>query len=143
LSSIFNFFSQKGNVYHVKICKKPNCTYPDFLNGHICKHIFFVYYKVLKVPQKSIFPYQKALLTTELEDFFTNSPPSLKQTSPDQHVISAYKNSQGDSSELDTLNYHSRRPIEKDVPCPICFEEMIEKKEKILFVKFVETTFIK
>jgi rRNA maturation endonuclease Nob1 len=66
-----------------------------------------------------------------LEEIFSKAPPSFKQTSPDQHVIQAYQQSQG--VEGSELQYHERRKIEKDIPCPICFEEMFEKKEKISF----------
>eukprot|EP01080_Neovahlkampfia_damariscottae_P012746 gene12746-6938_t len=132
ISENFPVLGTTGNVYYVKICKQPECTCPDFLNGHICKHIFFVFYKVLKVDRSSKYPYQKALLSSELVEIFKNAPPSLKQTSPDQHVISAYQTSQNEGFQ-DSVNYHPRRPIEKDVPCPICFEEMIEKKERISF----------
>lgn len=49
----FPVLGTTGNVYVVDICKKPTCTCPDFDNGNICKHIFFVFYKVLRVPTQS------------------------------------------------------------------------------------------
>lgn len=67
LSESFEVLGSTGNYYTVTICQKPTCTCPDFGKGNICKHLVFVYLRVLRIPQELPFWYQKALLTTELE----------------------------------------------------------------------------
>lgn len=54
-----------------------SCLFTDFIRGHLCKHILFVFLKVLKVPTNSPLIYQKALLNSELEEIFTNAPESI------------------------------------------------------------------
>ncbi|CAB4478251.1 unnamed protein product [Rhizophagus irregularis] len=65
-----------GNVYTVTIAHLPDCNCPDFTKGFLCKHIFFVYLKVLGVNRDSTLIYQKALLSKELRSIFTNARPS-------------------------------------------------------------------
>ncbi|CAB4415287.1 unnamed protein product [Rhizophagus irregularis] len=62
-----------GNVYTVTIAHLPDCNCPDFMKGFLCKHIFFVYLKVLGVNRDSTLIYQKALLSKELRSIFTSN----------------------------------------------------------------------
>ena len=42
-----------GNIYDIDIGRLPSCSCPDFRKGNLCKHVLFVYLKVLKVPTPS------------------------------------------------------------------------------------------
>ncbi|KDQ28578.1 hypothetical protein PLEOSDRAFT_1102621 [Pleurotus ostreatus PC15] len=70
----FSVLGSTGNVYTVTIDKVPSCTCPDSLKGNHCKHILFIFLKVLQVTQASGHWYQKALLTSELQDIFSQAP---------------------------------------------------------------------
>ena len=56
-----------GNVYDVTITLQPSCTCPDFAKGHHCKHLFFVYCKVLKLARDDDVIWQRHLLQSELQ----------------------------------------------------------------------------
>ncbi|CAG8694554.1 11640_t:CDS:2, partial [Funneliformis mosseae] len=82
--SIINELSQKfvilgvtGIVYTVIISHVPSCTCPDFsmCSCKFCKHILFVYLKVLRMERNSMYIYQKALLSCELRLIFKNAKP--------------------------------------------------------------------
>ena len=62
-----------GNVYSVKLEKRPSCTCPDAAKGNICKHFLFVMLRVLKLPESDPRVWQKALLSTELEELLNIS----------------------------------------------------------------------
>lgn len=62
-----------GNVYTVKLNQVPSCSCPDAAKGNICKHLLFVMLRVLKLPQSDPRVWQKALLSTELEDLLNIS----------------------------------------------------------------------
>jgi hypothetical protein len=53
-------------VYTVRISKQPRCDCPDAAKGHVCKHILFVYLRVLKLSASNPIVWQKALLTHEV-----------------------------------------------------------------------------
>lgn len=50
------------------------CSCPDFGKGNLCKHILFIYLKVLRVNSGSPLIYQTALITSELQDIFRAAP---------------------------------------------------------------------
>jgi uncharacterized Zn finger protein len=60
-------------VYSVKLEKRPSCTCPDAAKGNICKHFLFVMLRVLKLPESDPRVWQKALLSTELEELLSMS----------------------------------------------------------------------
>lgn len=64
----FYVLGATGNVYTVKLETKPSCTCPDAAKGHTCKHILFVMLRVLKLPQSDPRVWQRALLSSELDD---------------------------------------------------------------------------
>jgi SWIM zinc finger len=50
LEEDFSVLGSTGNVYVVKIARVPTCTCPDFEKHQVaCKHVLFVFLKVLKV----------------------------------------------------------------------------------------------
>lgn len=72
LSKKFSVLGSTGNVYEVKISRVPSCTCPDFLRGHVCKHIIFVIARVLRVSSSSPLLIQRALLQSELATMFSS-----------------------------------------------------------------------
>nr|CAG8536198.1 4169_t:CDS:2 [Entrophospora candida] len=124
-----------GNVYNIEISTLPKCNCPDFaVNGNFCKHILFVYLKVLRVNPDSNYIYQKALLTSELRQIFQNAAPNptvlASQKVRDQYakIIGGVDSSSDDAS----IGKRPRQPIEGD--CPICYETLLET-EKLVWCK--------
>lgn len=62
-----------GNVYTVILDSKPSCTCPDAARGNTCKHFLFVMLRVLKLPQSDARVWQKAYLSSELQDLLNIS----------------------------------------------------------------------
>jgi hypothetical protein len=62
-----------GNFYTVKLNQMPSCSCPDAAKGNTCKHLLFVMLRVLKLPQSDPWVWQKALLSTKLEDLLNIS----------------------------------------------------------------------
>ncbi|KAL4076942.1 hypothetical protein V8B97DRAFT_1355794 [Scleroderma yunnanense] len=130
----FSVLGSTGNVYTVMIDKIPSCNCPDASKGNHCKHILFIFLKVLQVPQTSHVWYQKALLTSELADIFAAAPPAPNSVAS-QRVREAYarateKTASQCSAETMSSNEQSssakgprRQPTQED-DCPICYECM-------------------
>ncbi|THG97957.1 hypothetical protein EW026_g4159 [Hermanssonia centrifuga] len=59
LKEEFQVLGSTGNIYTVTIDKKPSCNCPDASKGNHCKHILFIYAKVLQVAYTSHIWYQK------------------------------------------------------------------------------------
>ncbi|KAI5124074.1 hypothetical protein M0805_003901 [Coniferiporia weirii] len=74
LKEVFSVLGSTGNVYTVTIDRRPSCNCPDAMKGNHCKHILFIFLKVLQVRQDSTHWYQKALLSSELEELFRDAP---------------------------------------------------------------------
>ncbi|RPD66345.1 hypothetical protein L226DRAFT_550337 [Lentinus tigrinus ALCF2SS1-7] len=127
----FSVLGSTGNVYTVVIDKKPSCNCPDALKGNHCKHILFIFLKVLQVSQNSGHWYQKALITSELEDIFTKAPRAPAAIAHER-IRNAYAQATGKkvapSSEASS---RKRLPGEED-DCPICYENMHREAESKL-----------
>ena len=122
-----------GNVYNVIIAKFPSCTCPDFARGHLCKHILFVFLKVLQVPRTSTLLYQKALLQSELRDIFDNAPSRIiASVTAKKEVQQAY--STGGAAHTTTVEEPTSTQCHEKMistdkkeaygDCPVCFETM-------------------
>ncbi len=59
LSEDFKVLGSTGNVYTVRIAQLPTCDCPDGTKGNHCKHILFVFTRVLGVNDNSGLYYQK------------------------------------------------------------------------------------
>lgn len=126
-----------GNVYDVEIAKFPTCTCPDFAGGHLCKHILFVFLKVLRVKNTSDKIYQKALLQSELLDVFMRAPQPTASVSANSAVIAAYNETiTGTSTAACTSASGAEHEDTSDDAkpsgdCAICFETMASKGEAV------------
>ncbi|KAI0332129.1 hypothetical protein GY45DRAFT_1247526 [Cubamyces sp. BRFM 1775] len=127
----FKVLGSTGNIYTVVIDKKPSCDCPDALKGNHCKHILFIFLKVLQVTQKSGYWYQKALLTSELEDIFANAPPAPAAVAHER-IRNAYAQATGKAVASSSQAKTKKRLPEKDDDCPICYENMHSMAEKLL-----------
>eukprot|EP00603_Paraphysomonas_imperforata_P011960 CAMPEP_0114458774 /NCGR_PEP_ID=MMETSP0104-20121206/4858_1 /TAXON_ID=37642 ORGANISM="Paraphysomonas imperforata, Strain PA2" /NCGR_SAMPLE_ID=MMETSP0104 /ASSEMBLY_ACC=CAM_ASM_000202 /LENGTH=230 /DNA_ID=CAMNT_0001631375 /DNA_START=1 /DNA_END=690 /DNA_ORIENTATION=- len=136
LSKRFAVLGSTGNVYEVDICQKSCCTCPDYQRGHLCKHVLFVFLKVLRVPSGSPLIYQKALLQSELEHIFTNAPRQVTAAVNAKACVSqAYRESvlgekdskQGKESVDEDKAEHEKEEEEQspfEGECAVCFDPM-------------------
>ncbi|GBE90195.1 hypothetical protein SCP_1900440 [Sparassis crispa] len=126
----FSVLGSTGNVYTVVIGKKPSCSCPDAQKGNHCKHILFIFLKVLQVTQASGHWYQKALLTSELEDIFAHAPPAPTATA-NARIREAYARATGKAlptppapaAAAAAAAEKKRIPGPED-DCPVCYENM-------------------
>ncbi|KAF9258205.1 hypothetical protein L218DRAFT_742380 [Marasmius fiardii PR-910] len=139
LREVFTVSGSTGNVYTVTISNLPNCNCPDSLKGNHCKHIMFVFFKVLQVPRSSFHWYQKALLNSELQEIFdaAPAPPQLRAhgSIADARIIQAWNRATGrvdaeTSTAAATSNVTDNRriPTPED-DCPICYDSMHDENK--------------
>ncbi|PFH45786.1 hypothetical protein AMATHDRAFT_157849 [Amanita thiersii Skay4041] len=122
LSETFSVLGSTGNVYTVVIDKVPRCNCPDALKGNHCKHILFIFLKVLQVPESSPHWYQKALLSTEVEEIFAQAPLAPNSVAH-SHVREAHARAISQYTGPSSQSVKKRFPT-KDDDCPICYENM-------------------
>ncbi|KAK5787673.1 hypothetical protein VI817_010170 [Penicillium citrinum] len=111
----FEVVGSTGNLYLTTIKKDPECDCPDGKKGNQCKHICYVLLHVLKAPTQ--LQYQLAFISSELREIKAGAP----------------VNWNNESHPPAENNKGNRKPIEGD--CPICFQEMIETEEPIVWCK--------
>ncbi|KAG5179073.1 hypothetical protein JKP88DRAFT_327812 [Tribonema minus] len=121
----FGVIGSTGNVYRVQIASVPSCDCPD--RNPLCKHILFVYLKVLKQPLDSPHIYQAALLQSELQEIFENAPPSAADVLANQRVRKEFEKLSGKVADGEAAEEEQKggRAIEADDECPICFEGLL------------------
>ncbi|GAA5947933.1 hypothetical protein JCM3765_007035 [Sporobolomyces pararoseus] len=129
ISEEFKVLGSTGNVYTIRICNVPTCDCPDGQKGNHCKHILFVFLKILQIPQSVNLWYQSALITDELRAIFANARPA-PQTQQEERVKKMYRIATGEEEpekdeqgqEIDSVGVKKRIPKEDD-SCPICYED--------------------
>ncbi|KAG8905235.1 hypothetical protein FRB99_000402 [Tulasnella sp. 403] len=120
----YKVLGSTGNVYTVVIGVLPSCNCPDAQKGNHCKHILFVFLKVLGVSRFSHVYYQKALLQSELEQIFASArvpsahiaPPQFKEVFDDVTGASSSK-----GKEKAQANKPKKQLTDED-ECAVCFE---------------------
>ncbi|OSS51808.1 hypothetical protein B5807_03658 [Epicoccum nigrum] len=107
-----------GNVYTVNVGLMPSCDCPHAKKGNQCKHIIYIMLRVLKARENVA--YQLALTGTELRELIKNAPliPGVETDGNDKP-----------GEERDG----NRKPIKGE--CPICYDELDAKKDKIVYCK--------
>ncbi|EPS93838.1 hypothetical protein FOMPIDRAFT_1026400 [Fomitopsis schrenkii] len=125
LKEEFSVLGSTGNVYTVIVDKTPSCNCPDATKGNHCKHILFIFLKVLQVTQASGYWFQKGLLTSELQDIFDNAPPAPNALA-NPRIREAYARATGKTSSPSAAqpSAEKKRVPGKDDDCPICYENM-------------------
>lgn len=135
----FKILGSTGNAYTVKLCQEPECNCPDFLKGRgVCKHILFVWLRVLQCREDDPRIWQTALLTTELsavDAVFARRATSLPLAA--KAIREAYRQAVGgsdyadDSAEAEMEDSCRRhRKLLDDEDCPVCFEAMAVSEEQ-------------
>lgn len=67
VGATFAVLGSTGNVYTVELAQKPTCNCPDALKGRgLCKHVLFIWLRVLRCQETDPRIWQTALLTAEL-----------------------------------------------------------------------------
>ncbi|KAM7255750.1 hypothetical protein ACFE04_011491 [Oxalis oulophora] len=126
-----NFFilGATGNVYTVTLCTSPSCTCPDRTTP--CKHILFVYIRVLGVPLEDPRIKRRNLRPCQLHRLV--SLPTLRESLAGESVRQMFhqlffqeKLNQGDGG----AGSSGPIEIEEGSACPVCLEEM-EKGEVV------------
>lgn len=115
-----------ANVYNVELGRCPSCSCPDFAKGNLCKHILFVYLRVLKLSPANPVIWQKALIQSEVDAILERDAEGSDALASEQVQLNYRRLSQGETMDKGA---NGRRPVEGD--CPICFEEMTGEKEPI------------
>jgi hypothetical protein len=139
----YDVLGSTGNVYEVEISRIPSCTCPDSAKGNLCKHILFVYLRVLKCQPRSTIIIQKALLQEELATILASRPTISSDVRASKDVMRVYSNSiqgsqnvvdlvdiVGEANEEQTEKEDSADNVNPEGECPICFESM-ETKESL------------
>ncbi|RHY88558.1 hypothetical protein DYB37_005763 [Aphanomyces astaci] len=142
LHQTFAVLGSTGNIYTVSIEFVPACTCPDFLKGNLCKHILsvclplksgfcslswsrFVYLKCLRVPATSPHVFQKALLTSELQEIFETASQADPTAVANARVVTHYRAALASGASADTLDLGGVQQKSLDAAdCPICFEAL-------------------
>ncbi|GAA5984209.1 hypothetical protein JCM10908_006091 [Rhodotorula pacifica] len=132
-SEQFKVLGSTGNLYSVKVGNLPSCDCPDGSKGNHCKHLLFVFLKVLGVPWTSNLWYQSALLTSELQAIFALARPAPRNVLEDR-VKTAYEISTGKKKPEEGETAQDG-PVKKRIPhdgdsCPICYEDFEPGSEK-------------
>ena len=141
---VFAVLGSTGNVYQVAICRIPSCTCVDHAERkQVCKHLLFVYHKVLRVPHDSLVPLQRALLRTELEGICGLASAAGLAAEDDARrasgvepsdlvasaaVRTAYARATGGTQSVvgnssPRVEFVPRRPLCAE-PCAICFDDI-------------------
>ncbi|WWC61065.1 uncharacterized protein I303_103643 [Kwoniella dejecticola CBS 10117] len=134
----FKVLGSTGNVYTVDIGRAPKCDCPDYKMGNRpCKHVIFVFIKVLKVPDESSIWYQTSLTAEEVEVVFAAAPPTPHgSVTVNVQVHKAYLKATGQGGEDEEVitgvdkeikdEAHGKRLDAVGEDCPVCYEEMTE-----------------
>jgi hypothetical protein len=125
----FVVLGSTGNVYTVTLQDVPHCTCPDFAKKNdLCKHILFVFLKVVGLPVTNPLVYQRALLTNELREIFSIlAQRRVGGTSvlANDRVRESYARLEGgETLEEEDVGVKRRALDEGDCDCPICFDPM-------------------
>src|SRR5688572_19661339 len=111
--------SQK-NIYDVLYDKNFICSCPAFEQRHkSCKHIYFIFYRVLKLPQ------HRRIDTNEIEN-------ALRKISLNNDFLAPQDLQIKYAEMISKLNHQVLRKEWKGQDCPICYEPMQEKEESVI-----------
>ncbi|KAJ3392657.1 hypothetical protein HDU84_003663 [Entophlyctis sp. JEL0112] len=110
----FKVISSKAATYTCSVKQIPECNCGDWEKGRNCKHLLFVFLKVLRVPSTSPLIFQKALLTSEVKEileFGNKFDPKIRY---------AKKIHEAGGTQLPTPPI---RASLSEAPCPLCYDD--------------------
>jgi len=130
----FNIIGSTGKSYTVTIgCSHNMCSCPDYTARRMrCKHIIFVFCRVLNQKLENIRSTytidELATLVASIRDvnYINQLTQILLQTSLEEKQTSIKLSSTSESKIIPL-------PIDEDTPCSICYEDMHQSTELILY----------
>merc|ERR1711939_527775 len=136
IGAAFSVLGSTGNVYKVDFSLTPGCDCPDFLQrGGLCKHVLFIWLRVLRCSSDDPRIWQKALLSQELIDAVqplfdrkSRRLPSLAGKAVRDAFAKATGSAGDVKSEEDAGDRRKRQTLEGE-ECAVCFEAMTEADE--------------
>lgn len=110
-----------GNVYTVSVTNKPTCTCPDHTTrNNRCKHIYFVFQRVLRTENCD----KEVYTNDELVDFIKNKNNIDKNVCVSENIKSKYhKLAQKKSNKTSVID------VNLDDLCPLCLDELDNGEE--------------
>ena len=142
----FAVFGATGNVYECDVCAVPSCDCPDFTGGRrggpgtpgsrVCKHLLWLYMRVLGVPRDDPLLCQTALTQAELARLLAAPSAAQRATLAAREAREAYRRStaarDGDDATLGVLEDDpvlcapvARKDARKET-CPVCFDDVVD-----------------
>lgn len=125
-SCAFTVLGSTGNVYTVTLEEIPSCTCPDFAKKQdLCKHMLFVYLKVIGLSPSNPLAFQKGYVRSELQELFgmINDRRVGGAVLANDTVRQNFARLQsGEEVEGEETAGVQRRSLEED--CPICFDSL-------------------
>jgi hypothetical protein len=152
-TSAYNFFfssfaylvGSMGNVYAVTVGPLPSCDCPDHARGNLCKHILFIYLKVLKLKRPHLM-YQTSLLNSELKQIFEDSDsirggrhsiPMANETVREKYEQFLQEGKMEEEEQVVTKRKEvAQQHIEETSQCPVCYEEFLSSNEPVVYCQF-------
>ena len=117
----FEVLGSTGNVYTVVVAEIPSCSCPD--SSVPCKHLLFVYLRVLRLPAESPLLYQVALVPTELIEMFALAPAdSGRHVMASDIVLQTFLHGAAPNVPGQSRSGVTRRAVDTTEDCSICFE---------------------
>jgi len=144
----FAVLGHTGNVYDVTLAREPRCTCVDFRMRRargtgVCKHILFVYIRVLRLDRNDSRVWQNALLSSELSGIMERVG-QVAQIAP-THVLADLEVRKG-YSEATGLPMEGAQPEHvihrKEIigeRCPVCYEDFQANEEARNLLAYCQT----
>jgi len=130
----FSVMGTTGNIYTVKIkLNSSTCNCPDYIKRKdFCKHIYFVYIKVLKADQDFEDEHQDE---SWLLNLYNNLERVTQKLYASEVIREIYINKIKNDSKTNLNNNIGIKVQKKDKDCPVCMD-ILENGENIDFCKF-------
>ena len=116
----FKVVGTTRNIYDVSIKEKPSCTCKDYENGNICKHIYFIMLRVMRIIGDVKNNYSKE----ELLELFENIPDYINIDLLYDDVI------------IDDKIEEKNVPQKFDDMCPVCLDDITNETPELDYCKY-------
>eukprot|EP00928_Gymnodinium_smaydae_P037032 TRINITY_DN25778_c0_g1_i2.p1 TRINITY_DN25778_c0_g1~~TRINITY_DN25778_c0_g1_i2.p1 ORF type:complete len:443 (-),score=70.53 TRINITY_DN25778_c0_g1_i2:62-1390(-) len=132
----FMVMGSTGNVYEVLVGTSPCCSCPDFQRRQSpCKHILFVWIRVLRLDADDPRIWQKRLRVADVREVLERrrAPAVERGVHAPKDVKDRYKHTFGsqepqEEEEAPATSGRLRKMLDED-DCPICYEAMDSQEE--------------
>jgi hypothetical protein len=124
---VFAIQGSRGDIYTCKFCAEPSCNCPDFKRGGRCKHLFFIYLRVMRMSADDPLLAQKSFTEEDLDHIKENAPQRLNgSVLAEQFVRDKYKTFVEKAGKPYTKKKNQPPPKRKSLEgecCPVCYED--------------------